>query len=94
MIAFVLINFGSFASTGIATKPKTEAKISLALAKQVKISNVKYDKKQLICGFTVSYDDGAGNAWSTQYDCTGMTWPDVDNFLLSVFFRSAIWGNQ
>lgn len=55
-------------------------------SKNLSVSKTKYDENGNICGFTLSYDNGPGNSWSTWYDCSDMTMDDVLYFLLTVFF--------
>jgi hypothetical protein len=56
--------------------------------KKVSITEINYNESKMICGFTLSYDNGAGTSWSTMYDCSGMTMSDVMYFLLRVFFTT------
>ena len=98
-LAFMLIGSFAFANTNAVVTPKTEtvevlkSKVnSLSELNEVlndknfQITEVKYNDAKMICGFTLSYDNGAGNSWSTWYDCSGMTMGDIMNFIMIFFF--------
>ncbi len=99
--AFMLISSFAFANTNAVVTPKSETvkvasgKISsLSKLEEVlndsnfSISEIKYDDTNLICSFTLSYDNGNGNSWSTQYDCTDMKMGDIMNFIMIFFFQA------
>ena len=50
------------------------------------VTDVKYGSSMMVCGFTLSSDDGQGNSWSVWYDCTDMTMGDILDFILIFFF--------
>lgn len=93
LVATVVFSVSGFASekslpksSELATINSVE-QVNLSLkSHNLEISNLKYDENNSVCGFTLSYDNGAGNAWSTGYDCTGMTMGDIMNFLM-IFFQ-------
>ena len=98
-LAFMLIGSFTFANTNAVVTPKTEtievlkSKVnSLSELNEVlndknfQITEVKYNDANMICGFTLSYDNGAGNSWSTWYDCSDMTMGDIHVFIMIFFF--------
>ncbi len=81
-LAFMLIGSFAFANTNAVVTPKaatTEvvkskinsfAELEEALKdNNFSISEIKYDDANLICGFTLSYDDGV-RSWDTWMDCS------------------------
>jgi len=97
-LTFMLIGSFAFANTSAVVTPKAEtievlksnvnslSELNEALNdKNFSITEVKYNDAKMICGFTLSYDNGAGNSWSTWYDCSDMTMGDIWNFIM-IFF--------
>jgi hypothetical protein len=98
-LTFVLMGSFVFANTSTIVKPvvhtikaanidikELEKGLEILGFKNLKISNFKYNDANVVCGFTLSSDDGQGNAWSTWYDCTDMTMDDIVDFIMIFFF--------
>jgi hypothetical protein len=92
-LAFMLIGSFAFANTNAAVTPKAET-IEVAKGKinslselnevlndkNFQITEVKYNDAKMICGFTLSYDDGV-RSWDTWMDCSDWGSDDLWNLI-------------